>query len=362
MNALPAIVIEPAKCSHVTCRVSCLMSTYGGETAEHLTASLESIFAQTVPPDQLVLVIDGTIGPAQEAVIVQYQHDPRVNRIEILRLPTNQGLAKAMNAGLAVCSGDWIMRMDSDDLSEPDRLAIQLRYVEQYTDVDIFSSWSEEFCEEDGRRQIKSSPVEHKAVIESLRWRNIIVHPYACQCVARSRRLSCEVRQVGRLRSLRADGGGRSTLSGHSGRIGALQGQSAADGPPGRLAILGRRGSLSYLWFSKPRTIHVHNLRIRDIPPRGSWFARLDVSLSENHSVISQVARPGFLLVPVSLTLLWAVVMALGDPLGYLMPVGLAAVLVVAVIGYAMLRRMPWALITLLLLQPPASGEGYLAE
>jgi len=66
--------------------------------------------------------------------------------------------------------------------------------------------------------------------------------------------------------------------------------------------------------------------------------------------------------VPVSLTLLWAVVMALGDPLGYLMPVGLAAVLVVAVIGYAMLRRMPWALITLLLLQPPASGEGYLAE
>ena len=163
--------------TEVACNVSVLISTYASEKAQWLAEALESLFAQSVTPDQLVLVVDGPIASDQEVVIAQYQNDPRIQSVEIVRLSSNQGLANAMNAGLAVCKGKWIMRMDSDDVCHVDRLAIQLDYVDKYPDVDIFSSWSEEFSDEDSAVLVKASPIEHDAIVNALRWRNVIVHP-----------------------------------------------------------------------------------------------------------------------------------------------------------------------------------------
>ncbi len=157
--------------------VSVLMSTYARETSARLAVALESVFVQTLPPHQLVLVVDGPVGRDQEAVIEQYRHDQRILVVDVVRLPNNQGLATALNAGLEVCQGEWIMRMDSDDICSPDRLAIQLSCVDRFPDVDIFSSWCEEFSDDDDRRKIKASAIEHDAVVNTLRWRNALVHP-----------------------------------------------------------------------------------------------------------------------------------------------------------------------------------------
>src|SRR5690242_11631908 len=80
--------------------VSVLMSTYAGESGANLSESLESIYAQTVTPDQIVLVMDGPIGIDQEEVLARYEKDPRIAEWTLVRLPTNAGLARAMNAGL----------------------------------------------------------------------------------------------------------------------------------------------------------------------------------------------------------------------------------------------------------------------
>ena len=157
--------------------VSTLMSTYSGEKASNLEQSLESIFAQSRPPEQVILVIDGPIPPAQETVIRSYCDDPRVAEITILYLPEQSGLAAAMNAGLKACTGDYVMRMDSDDICEPDRLEIQMRYALANPDIDIISAWSEEFFEDGAPSQIKASPVDHDNVTAALRWRNVLVHP-----------------------------------------------------------------------------------------------------------------------------------------------------------------------------------------
>ena len=157
--------------------VSTLMSTYAGEKASHLATSLESVFSQTRPPEQIVLVVDGPVPPEQEPVIRRYGGDLRVGEMTVLRLPEQSGLAEAMNAGLKACSGEYIMRMDSDDICEPDRLEIQLNHARANPQTDVISSWSEEFFEDGGAPQIKASPVAHEHVTAALRWRNILVHP-----------------------------------------------------------------------------------------------------------------------------------------------------------------------------------------
>jgi glycosyltransferase involved in cell wall biosynthesis len=158
-------------------RISALMSTYARERPQWLTEALESLFAQSVPPDELVLVIDGPVAEDQEAVIARYQHDPRIAQVKVVRLAQNGGLAHALNAGLEACTGEWIMRMDSDDRAHPDRLRIQLDYIDRHPDIDVFSTWCEEFSDDSPKRRVRSSPTEHEAVIQALRWRNIIAHP-----------------------------------------------------------------------------------------------------------------------------------------------------------------------------------------
>ncbi|WP_267359191.1 MULTISPECIES: glycosyltransferase [unclassified Methylobacterium] len=154
--------------------VTVLMSTHAGETAANLAASLGSIRAQTLPPDRIVLVLDGPVGADQEAVIAASLAAPA---LDVVRLLGNVGLAAAMNEGLAHCPDGWVMRMDSDDLCQPDRLAVQMAYAAANPGIDVISSWSEEFYEDGAASQIKVSATGHDAVVQALRWRNVLVHP-----------------------------------------------------------------------------------------------------------------------------------------------------------------------------------------
>ena len=85
-----------------------------------------------------------------------------------------------MNEGLAVCTGEYTMRMDSDDICMPDRVAVQLSYLADNPQTDVVSSWAEEFFEDGSPTNIKASPTTHAAVVKALRWRNILVHPTIC--------------------------------------------------------------------------------------------------------------------------------------------------------------------------------------
>jgi glycosyltransferase involved in cell wall biosynthesis len=179
--------------------VSVLMSTYMGESAANLAAAIESIYAQTVPPDQIVLVIDGPVCDEQEAVIARYGADRRAGRIDIVRLPGGRGLAQAMNAGLEQCICDYVARMDSDDISMPDRLELQLAYVERDPSLEVVGSWSEEFFEDGTKSQLKITPVRHDAIVSALRWRNVLVHPALLIRTAALRQVGGYMAEFGKL-------------------------------------------------------------------------------------------------------------------------------------------------------------------
>jgi rhamnosyltransferase len=156
--------------------VSVLMTT-SGERPEWLARSLESMFSQSSPPDQLVLTLDGPTGAGQQSIISRYQQDSRIKDIRIVPITNSVGFGAALNIGLEHCTGEWIMRMNSGDVSARDRVKVQMDYTVEHSRADLIGGWSEQFFEDKSGIRIRSSPVTHSAVVQALRWRNILVDP-----------------------------------------------------------------------------------------------------------------------------------------------------------------------------------------
>ena len=156
---------------------SVLMSVYYKEKPEYLKASMQSIIAQTVPADDFVLVCDGPLNSELDSVIDQMQ-DLFGNRLQVVRLKENGGLGNALNEGMKKCRFSLIARMDSDDISRPDRCERQLKIFEDHPDIDIVSGIIEEFENDPGQVVGRRVPPEHNGeIIEYAKKRNPYNHP-----------------------------------------------------------------------------------------------------------------------------------------------------------------------------------------
>lgn len=122
---------------------SVLISVYAKEVPEYFSEAIESIFNQTLPPTEVVLVEDG--GLTEELYqIIESQKQKHPN-LKTVRLAVNRGLAHALNEGLKHCSYDLVARMDSDDISMPHRFEKQVSFMMEHLDIDICSSSIDEF-------------------------------------------------------------------------------------------------------------------------------------------------------------------------------------------------------------------------
>lgn len=122
---------------------SVLLSVYKKEIPANMSLALDSIWtSQTVRPTEIILVKDGPLTPELEAVITDFQE--RIP-LKVVALEQNQGLGLALNAGLQACSYDIIARMDTDDVSKPNRFEKQLTFLEQNPDIDVVGAWIDEF-------------------------------------------------------------------------------------------------------------------------------------------------------------------------------------------------------------------------
>ena len=162
--------------------LSVLMSVYHRETGKNLDTALDSIWTkQTKKPDQIVLVQDGRLTDELYAVIEKY----RCLCGDILCSPAlekNSGLVAALNIGIEYVTSDLVARMDSDDISSPDRFEKQVKYMVENPDIDVSSGSLQEFSEEnpcinvrhypknDMKKYIaKASPLAHAASIMRMR-------------------------------------------------------------------------------------------------------------------------------------------------------------------------------------------------
>jgi glycosyltransferase involved in cell wall biosynthesis len=155
-------------------KLSVLMPVYDRESASYLRQSLDSLAAQTLRADEVVLVEDGPLGEELAAVIAAYAaYLPLVP----LRLPVHAGLGIALRAGLNACRGEFVARMDSDDICVPNRFQKQLAFLESHPEVDVVGGAIAEFganCP--AANSVRRLPVTNRALLRFASFRNPLNH------------------------------------------------------------------------------------------------------------------------------------------------------------------------------------------
>ena len=112
--------------------VSILMPVYN--TASFLREAMDSILSQSFTDFELIVLNDCSPDNAEE--ILDTYADPRIVRY---KGDKNVGLSNILNVGIGLASGKFIARMDSDDISFPDRLQIQVDFLESHPEIDLVS-------------------------------------------------------------------------------------------------------------------------------------------------------------------------------------------------------------------------------
>ncbi len=158
-------------------KYSVLMSLYVKEQPDFLRASIDSMLNQTVKPDEIVIVKDGPLNESLEEVLSEYvKKEP--NLFNIVVSEQNVGLGKALNLGLKNCKNELVARMDTDDISKPERCEKQLAVFSEDSELDLLGSSVDEFyntTDEIVSRRVV--PTEHKEIYEFAKRRSAFNHP-----------------------------------------------------------------------------------------------------------------------------------------------------------------------------------------
>ena len=159
-------------------KFSVLISVYGKDDASIFKEALLSVSkGQSIKPAQVVVVEDGPVPESIEQSITEVITATPECEFTVIRKPQNAGLAAALNTGIKECKHEWIARMDSDDISLPERFEKQLRFIENHPDVDIVGGAIAEFTEKPGDMQSERHVgLDMKAIREMAKSRTPMNH------------------------------------------------------------------------------------------------------------------------------------------------------------------------------------------
>jgi glycosyltransferase involved in cell wall biosynthesis len=110
-------------------KVTVLMSVYNGH--EFLPEAIQSILDQSYGDFEFLIIDDGSTEPLDP--ILQRYEDKRI----VLRRQENMGLTRSLNKGLSLARGDYIARMDADDVSMRNRLELEVRELDSDMRIDL---------------------------------------------------------------------------------------------------------------------------------------------------------------------------------------------------------------------------------
>lgn len=158
-------------------RYSVLMSIYDKETPAFFDESIKSMLAQTVLPEQIVIVEDGPINENLTSIISKYIAEYS-DLFTVVTISANNGLANALNEGLKACRNELVARMDTDDISLPSRCKRQLSLFQNHPELSLIGTNIDEFID-DPDKIISSRvvPSEESEILKFSRRRNPFNHP-----------------------------------------------------------------------------------------------------------------------------------------------------------------------------------------
>lgn len=161
--------------------LSVILPLYYQNEAKQLKAALHSILTQTRLPEEIVIVADGPVPYQLEAEVengkLRIENDHFPTEIVYLPLEKHVGLGEAMRRAVEVAKGDYIARMDADDICLPDRFEKQLKCFEENPNLGIVGGQIADFDGNlenvTGRRVV---PCCHDSIIKFMKSRNGMNH------------------------------------------------------------------------------------------------------------------------------------------------------------------------------------------
>lgn len=144
------------------------MPVYNGE--KYLAEAIESILNQTFTDFEFLIINDGSTDNSVE--IISSYKDPR---IKLVHNDKNLGLIHTLNKGIDLSRGEYIARMDCDDISLPDRLGKQVAFMDSHPYVGISGTWFRHIGEKGGKSFFL--PTEHEHIRCGLLFHTMLAHP-----------------------------------------------------------------------------------------------------------------------------------------------------------------------------------------
>jgi glycosyltransferase involved in cell wall biosynthesis len=155
---------------------SLLMPVWQRDRPDHLRRAFESsVVEQQRRPDEVVLVQDGPV-PAEVASCLDDLAATSPVPVRLVRLERNRGLGRALEVGLAACRHEVVARMDADDVSCPERFALQLPEIEAGADL-VGSALLEIGSSEQDVVGRRTPPTSTEMIVQAARLHDPINHP-----------------------------------------------------------------------------------------------------------------------------------------------------------------------------------------
>lgn len=153
-------------------RVTVLMPIYNG--GKYLREAIDSILGQTYHDFEFVIIDDGSTDNSVE--IIQSFKD---ERIRLILNEKNIGLPSTLNKGIDLSNGEYIVRMDQDDISLPTRLERQVRFMDNYPEVGVCGTWIKYIGIplRPWRSKINKYPLKHGEIKSRLLFNSVLAHP-----------------------------------------------------------------------------------------------------------------------------------------------------------------------------------------
>ena len=150
--------------------ISVVMPVLNGE--KYLKLAIESILSQSYKDFEFIIIDDGSTDKTEQ--IIKSYKDPR---IVYIKNPSNLGLSKSYNIGIKVAQGQYVTRMDADDISTKNRFEKQLNFLIQHKSIGIVGSSVTLIDENDKQLKIHSRPTNHLEIKWASLFSTPLVHP-----------------------------------------------------------------------------------------------------------------------------------------------------------------------------------------
>jgi len=151
--------------------ISIVMSVFNGE--QFLAEAFDSLLNQTLRDFELIVVNDGSTD-GSGAILDSYQK--KDSRLRVYH-QENKGLIFSLNRGCGLAAGEYIARMDADDVAVPDRLALQFEFLKNHPNVGVVAG-AVQFIDTAGRALCTTGhPNGDQEIKSALLEYNVIWHP-----------------------------------------------------------------------------------------------------------------------------------------------------------------------------------------